>query len=139
MKKIIFIFVCLCALLAAQTALPQRVRVSGLSFWMHGWNNEFTLGDDGRYVMPHYMLYGILPIAGAYLKHTSTPECEYTPSASCASGESFHSRWHMFRSDGLFIAHKEHVGASPVGTWKTYQDVSFTVSDAISQDERTNK
>lgn len=128
------IFFLLCSLITTQTMLPQRVRVSGLPFLMHGWNNEFTLEHDGRYVMPKYMLYGVLPIVGAYLKHTSNPECDYNPSlASCKWGGSFHGRWHMFRYDGMVIAHKDSVGVLPTGTWKVEDKEMFTVSDVDSQ------
>lgn len=118
------------SLFTTQTLLPQHVRISGLPFKSCGWNNEFILENDGRYVMSHYMLYDIVPIAGAYLKHTSNPECEYNPSVlSCKLGGSFHGRWHMFRSDGLFFAYKDDVGSSPVGIWKDKYNNIFTVSD----------
>ncbi len=97
---------------------------------IQGWNNEFILNHDGRYVMSDSMLYGVIPVAAAYLAHTSNPLCEYNPTHSSCTvwGQYFHARWHMFRSDGLLIASKDYVGSSPVGVWKSKDNVVFTLS-----------
>lgn len=47
----------------ANDGSPARVRVSGFSTWLHGWNGMLNRTADGRYVSAQRMLFGVLSVA----------------------------------------------------------------------------